>query len=60
MQILRRLRNIGGYSLHLVIPPEVKEGFGLNAGDQVLVDIGEYSVTLTFPKAEQEELAQAS
>lgn len=60
MQVCKKLRLMGGYSLMIVFPPEVKHRFGLGAGDDVLINIGEDLVTLTFPKTQQEELAEAS
>jgi bifunctional DNA-binding transcriptional regulator/antitoxin component of YhaV-PrlF toxin-antitoxin module len=51
MQIFRKLRNLGGYSLILTIPSEIKHAFELIPGDEVVMEIEKDGVKIKFFEA---------
>jgi murein L,D-transpeptidase YafK len=58
MKRYKTLRKIANYSLFITIPPEAIRAFGLNAGDQVLLDIGKEEVRMKFYKATMNKMEQ--
>jgi antitoxin component of MazEF toxin-antitoxin module len=58
MQRYKTLRKIANYSLFITIPPEAVRAFDLNAGDQVLLDIGKEEIRMKFFKATMNKMEQ--
>jgi bifunctional DNA-binding transcriptional regulator/antitoxin component of YhaV-PrlF toxin-antitoxin module len=59
MQIYRRLRILGGYSLILAIPSEIKQAFELSAGDEVSMEIEKDGVKLKFYETKKNKKVEA-
>jgi bifunctional DNA-binding transcriptional regulator/antitoxin component of YhaV-PrlF toxin-antitoxin module len=59
MQIHRTIRVVGGYSLILAIPAEIKQTFELRAGDDVSFEIEQDGVKLKFYESKKNQKVEA-
>jgi bifunctional DNA-binding transcriptional regulator/antitoxin component of YhaV-PrlF toxin-antitoxin module len=56
MQIYKRIRALGGYSLILAIPAEIKHAFELSAGDEVSFEMEGDGVKLKFYETKKKKI----